>query len=72
MVFYNHNVYKDVKTHVFKEFKLCLAVHYVDGSCFARDTPLCDLWTPAVPRGYFRHCSRTQTVAFDSFLNIHG
>ena len=30
----------------------------VDGSCFARDAPLCDLWTPAVPRCYFRHCSR--------------
>ena len=30
----------------------------VDGSCFVRDAPLCDLWTPAVPRCYFRHCSR--------------
>ena len=25
----------------------------VDGSCFARDTPLCDLWTHAVPRVVF-------------------
>ena len=40
----------------------------VDGSCFARDAPLCDLWTHAVPRCCFRYCSRFERDSVARFL----